>query len=447
MSQGIDVVLDKWDLQPGHDAHAFMESMVTDPSVTKVLLICDSAYARKSDGRTGGAGTEAQIISPELYANVKQDKFVAVVVERDEAGKPCVPTYYKSRIHFDLSDSASYTMEFDKIIRWAWGQPIHVKPTIGSKPSFLTDVDHGRIATSVAFRRATEALRTSNPTAPAAISEFLNVVVEGLEAFRIQTDRDNVEEFDERVLESIQAFRPYRDELIQIFLLAGNYNFSEEVMRLFHRFFESCIPYLHRPEHINQHFEWEFDNFRFIIHEAFIYLIGSMIKLERFDSASFMIDNEYYWSNPNGGSQMHGFPIFRNYLRSFDHRNKRLGLQRTSVHADLLKERNNGTGLEFRYMMAADFVLFLRGANSASWNGWWPDTLLYADRHGAALEMFARAKSARYLEKIMKLVGFSSAESLKAFLSEIPDSELPRWQFTRLSPKTLVGFNELGSMP
>ncbi|MOA61816.1 hypothetical protein D3C78_1870480 [compost metagenome] len=73
--------------------------------------------------------------------------------------------------------------------------------------------------------------------------------------------------------------------------------------------------------------------------------------------------------------------------------------------------------------------------------------MLYADRHGAALEMFARAKSARYLEKIMKLVGFSSAESLKAFLSEIPDSELPRWQFTRLSPKTLVGFNELGSMP
>ena len=30
-SQGIEVILDKWDLKPGHDANAFMESMVGPP--------------------------------------------------------------------------------------------------------------------------------------------------------------------------------------------------------------------------------------------------------------------------------------------------------------------------------------------------------------------------------------------------------------------------------
>ena len=33
---GIDVILDKWDLREGHDAHAFMEKMVTDPEIKKV---------------------------------------------------------------------------------------------------------------------------------------------------------------------------------------------------------------------------------------------------------------------------------------------------------------------------------------------------------------------------------------------------------------------------
>jgi hypothetical protein len=41
VSQGIQVILDKWDLKPGHDAHAFMEGMVTNPTVTKAIMVFD----------------------------------------------------------------------------------------------------------------------------------------------------------------------------------------------------------------------------------------------------------------------------------------------------------------------------------------------------------------------------------------------------------------------
>jgi TIR domain len=51
---GVDVILDKWDLKEGHDANAFMEKMVSDPSIQKVALICDKMYAEKTDGRRGG---------------------------------------------------------------------------------------------------------------------------------------------------------------------------------------------------------------------------------------------------------------------------------------------------------------------------------------------------------------------------------------------------------
>ena len=66
---GVDVILDKWDLKEGHDAHAFMEKMVADQAIKKVALICDQLYSEKANGRSGGVGIEAQIISPEIYVN------------------------------------------------------------------------------------------------------------------------------------------------------------------------------------------------------------------------------------------------------------------------------------------------------------------------------------------------------------------------------------------
>ena len=44
---GVNVIIDVWDLNPGHDEYAFMEQCVTDPEVKKVIIICDRSYAEK----------------------------------------------------------------------------------------------------------------------------------------------------------------------------------------------------------------------------------------------------------------------------------------------------------------------------------------------------------------------------------------------------------------
>jgi SEFIR domain len=50
-----DVTIDKWDLKEGHDAIQFMEKMVTDPEIKKVIMVLDRRYAEKADDRKGGA--------------------------------------------------------------------------------------------------------------------------------------------------------------------------------------------------------------------------------------------------------------------------------------------------------------------------------------------------------------------------------------------------------
>ena len=81
-----------------------MERIAVDETIDKVLIICNKSYKHKADSRSGGVGDEAVIITPQLYGNVKQEKFIPVVNEYDEDGKPYLPNYLASRMYADLTD-------------------------------------------------------------------------------------------------------------------------------------------------------------------------------------------------------------------------------------------------------------------------------------------------------------------------------------------------------
>jgi hypothetical protein len=447
ISQGINVVLDKWDLKPGHDANAFMEAMVTDPDVTKVILICDKQYVEKSNKRSGGAGTEAQIITPELYAKREQDKFVAVIRERDDDGKAFVPAYYGSRIYFDLSNPSTYATEFENLVRWAWGRPVYVKPEVGKKPAYLfEEVGHIKIATSAPFRKAIEAIKNSRDNAVPATLEYFDTLASELERFRICY---NGPEFDELVMNSITDFRPFRNELIEMFETIAIYHCTSEMVEALHCLFEKLMTYFIPPQHITQWTDTNFDNFYFIVHELFLYCHAVLLKRQRFDVAAFLIDNEYFYNNRITSIAMHSFVDFMQHVRSLDARNQRLNLRRLSLRAHLLKERNQATGVDFTYLMEADLVLYLRSWGQNASPKWWPETLIWTTHRGAMFEMFARSKSERYFDRIKGLLSVKDKAELGKLLEKIeaaPD-HIPCWQFDSINPRALVQFESLSSTP
>jgi SEFIR domain-containing protein len=346
---GVDVILDKWDLKEGHDAVAFMEKMVTDPDIKKVAIVTDEIYAEKADGRAGGVGTETQIISKEVYDNQEQDKFVAVVSQKDENGKPYLPTYYKSRIYIDLSEPDSYGENFEKLLRWIYDKPLYVKPEIGKKPLFLEEEHPISLSTTASLKRAVEGIKNNKPYAPGAIDEYLSTFSENLERFRIQPKH---EEFDDLVIKNIENFIPYRNEIIQLIITINQYAPSEENIQKLHRFFESLIPYMKKPEHVLSCRDWDFDNYKFIIHELFLYAIAIFLKFEHFKHANTFLEQKYYLpgNSDYGRDVMVGFGVFREPIKALGHRNQRLGLRRLSLRADLLKDRCAGVGIEFRHL-------------------------------------------------------------------------------------------------
>ena len=46
-TDGVHVIIDEWDLKEGQDKYSFMEQMVNNPDVKRVLLICNKEYSDK----------------------------------------------------------------------------------------------------------------------------------------------------------------------------------------------------------------------------------------------------------------------------------------------------------------------------------------------------------------------------------------------------------------
>ena len=399
----------------------------------------------------GGVGTETQIISSEVYAKQDQDKFVAILKERDENGKAFLPVYYRSRIYIDLSNPESYISNFEQLLRWIYNKPLYKKPDLGSEPAFLKDESAEiQIGTTSRQKRAIDALRNNKPYSDAALRDYFSVLSSGIESLRI---KDHDGQFDDKVIETIAAFLPYRNEAIEVFLTIANYNDTNETRKSVHRFFESVIPYFSPPEGVSRYTEWDFDNFKFITHELFLYALASFIRHERFESASYLMQNEYYvqGSSEYGKNVMVPFNVFRRHMKSLIHRNKRLKLRRLSIRADLLKERCKGVGLEFMHLMQADFILFIRDYldHPDQMFHWFPETLLFIRHHGTAFEVFARSKSSAYFDKSKQLLGIQKKDDLAPLLEAFQkDSRLvPRWEFETFNPAGLLGFNEIATKP
>ncbi|MES5323620.1 SEFIR domain-containing protein [Alcaligenes phenolicus] len=447
---GVDVILDKWDLKEGHDAVAFMEKMVTDPDIKKVAIICDEKYAAKADGRAGGVGTETQIISREVYENQAQEKFVAVVCGKDESGKAYLPTYYKSRIYIDLSEADRYADNFERLLRWIFDKPLYVKPELGNKPSFLSEGEHVLLGTTAIFKRCIDAIKNHKAHAAGAFDDYCTAFSENLERFRISKSEG---EFDDAVINNIEEFLPFRNEVIQLFIAVAQYAPEEQFIHRMHRFLESMIPYMSRTHGISQWSDWDFDNYKFIVHELFLYALAILLKHDRIEQANYLLQQQYYLpgNSEYGRDTMVSFTVFRENLHSFDHRNQRLGLRRLSLRADLLKNRCTGIGIDFRYLLQADFVAFMRAEveTQDTYNQWWPETLVLLGHFNSPFEIFARSVSKSYFNNSKVLLSIEVPKDLEPLFKSYQDGsrELPRWQFDRFNPAALLGYKDLATRP
>jgi hypothetical protein len=129
--EGVDVVLDEWNLGLGENRFHFMERSVV--SAEFILLVCTPIYAEKSNDREGGVGYESNIITTQIAERTDKQKFIPVLRAGD--WKTALPVWLKHMVGCNLSADPYSESEYRKLLRTLHRQQA-VAPALGPKPSF-----------------------------------------------------------------------------------------------------------------------------------------------------------------------------------------------------------------------------------------------------------------------------------------------------------------------
>lgn len=429
---GVIVIIDKWDLKEGQDKYAFMEKMVNDQTVDKVLIISDKSYKEKADAKTGGVGTESQIISSEIYEKVDQTKFIPIVTEFNDEGKPFLPTFLKNRIYINFCDNSAFYDEYDKLLRNIYNQPIFVKPALGTPPAHLFTEKQTIVITQHKFNLLKDALIKDKIISKAFCSEYFEEFLIGMEKYRLP-EKDSEKALDDQLLDNLKDIKFYRDQLFEVYrlLITATNDFS--YYEMIFDFFEKLLRLNFAPDHISSYSEWWFENYRFFNMENFLFFISMLIKYKKYDEIKFFTEEKYYISSGyNRGN--YDFTLFNSYIHSLDeHRKSRLKSNRISITADLLKERNDQSIISFDDIMQSDFILALKSVfdKDDGYDYWFPRTLVFKGWHSTqAFPIFIKAESKRYFEVIEKLFQVKNKDELIAKYKKAAETyNLKNWRF------------------
>ncbi|MBF0472830.1 MAG: toll/interleukin-1 receptor domain-containing protein [Nitrospirae bacterium] len=461
---GIDAILDKWDLKLGHDMIYFMRQ-IESPDIIKVLCICDKEYKEKADERQGGVGIEAEIISKEIDDKPDkhiQEKVIPLMRDRDFQDNFYLPVFLNNLQGIDFSCEEKFDEKYKELVKNIYGKPLFEKPPLGIPPPFITNDNSSPLKTANIVKNIKDAIENGK-NLKRLINNYCDCFTDALEDFRIDTYIGDPK-FDELVIKSITDYLPYRDEFIDLVYDIYD-NYSDDIYnKRFMEFFEGLIKYNYYPrEPFKLPYSYNrksFDNYKFILYELFLYFIAILIKLERYKDASDFIHADYFYTEYLNRDTKHEKSfIFNEMVTSLnDDRNKRLNLNRKSVTGDTIKERANPK-IDFNMILNVDALIYyltLRETNDTYKNldpyveKIWVSYVVCSNDGVLKIELFKKIESENHFERIKILFKVQTIDEFKEKilkLSVIDKCLLPRRLYSGLPElQEMINLNKIGTI-
>jgi hypothetical protein len=407
-SNGVEVVIDKWDLAEGQDKYVFMEQMAMAEDIDKVLMLCDEKYQKKADERSGGVGDETQIISSKIYGDVKQGKFIPIVTERDQDGQYFLPHYLSSRIYIDLSSIDCFEDGYEQLLRSIYNVPQYQRPARGKMPSFLIEREVDHYKTSAIIRKM-ESLIDKQPNRLKSLSyEFTEAFMEILSEFDMEKKEDTI--LDDFIYEKIEQMLPLKDEYASMLKLVCDAEVLESEFIV--EFFEKIYVYT-EFRGSGSYYEGQFDCFKFLANELYLHTVMILLERKSYQELAEILNADYYLGN-TGKPQ--NFCEFRFYLPTLESRNNRLSLSRLSLHADLIFNRAGEKGRE---IAEVDIILYYisKMQSKESW-GWYPTSYIYF-KEDKPIRFISKLNSKRHFEKTKDIFSVSDVIEMKDKINSI----------------------------
>jgi hypothetical protein len=412
---GVNVMLDKWHLTEGQDTLAFMESMVSDPDVTKVLMICDRGYVERADAREGGVGTEAQIISGKVYESVDQQKFAAIVVELNDDGKPLLPLYMSTRLYFDMSSADAEATNFEKVVRWIFGKPFHAAPAIGQRPKYLDETYTPAAGAALSSERLRQSrIRGGAGTAKAAADVLRDVATSSRDLLLELVDKPDP---DQIAYDAMRGTFPLLEDTYRAFIELVTSK-DESAVDTIHSFFEALLLNWNYSPLGKTYSRWDNDVLHYFGHECLVGFVAIAMDARAFQLAAEVLSMPLYKPRDHDRTgEAASYTAFFAHLPSLDGRNQRLKLNRLSLHADILAEHHEHSLVPFTNFIEADFTLYVRALLAPKFR-WYPISLVFLGHSFGSFPTYVRATSARFYDRLRPLLLGLGVDALRAQITD-----------------------------
>lgn len=152
VNNGVNVILDQWDLRLGGDLPSFMEGGLTE--VDRVICICSETYVGKANAGSGGVGYEKMILTSELMHNINSEKVTPLIKSNNES--KVTPIFLQTKLYIDFRNETEYEKSYSALIKEIHGESIKARPELGKNPF---EKSESPIASSI----ASSASQYSNP--------------------------------------------------------------------------------------------------------------------------------------------------------------------------------------------------------------------------------------------------------------------------------------------
>ncbi|WP_394229327.1 SEFIR domain-containing protein [Shewanella colwelliana] len=424
---GVDVMLDIYDLNEGDDKYAFMESMVSDEDVTHVLVVCDSKYKERADAREKGVGTESTIISSEVYSQVKQSKFIPILCEFGDNGEPVAPVFMNARIGINFSTPEAANENWEQLTRLLYGKPLHVKPKKGSVPSYITsDMPLPANEARAKFESLKQAVLQEKKGLRMFREDFLDAVLSYADEVRIK-ERPSPDNFGNKVLEDCGKLKVVRNQICDWVLLEASSTIEDELAEEIIGLLEKLRELKTKPNDLNVWNNNWGDALAVFVYETFLYIVAALLKARCFQTLHEIFTSSYVApiERVQRGVELETFSDLYGNADSLQDV-LRPGEKLYSPSAELIKIQADRSDISFKDLIQAETLTFMMAILQEDY--WYPGTLHYAE-HYEKLPFFLRAAQHKNFIKLATITGIADASELSNKLKE----QLGKMQFNSRS--------------
>jgi hypothetical protein len=426
MSDGVDVILDIWDLKEGQDKYAFMESMVINDSINKVLIICDKSYAEKANSRTGGVGDETAIITSEVYGKTNQQKFIPVVFETDEENQPYMPVYLKSRLYILLPNDNEEA--YEQLLRNLHGEPISVKPSVGKKPDYITNPGNNFSALVTATKQLKGCQSENRSKITYTIKNSTAEIAEMFSYFSLNNNTCTQQE----VIDTIDNTLPFRNHIIDFLtaIIEKTNNVGDDFGEIFQFLYNDVNSKGARNEVTKEIHS-------FILYELFLSATNLLLhysdykQVHNFLTYLYTSNDHYYSGYSKIKSTTTNYGIFNEYLQGIEtyykcqKNNKTINgigmLVQTREYGQINRQSICDTDLFLCHMMKLLFNVGIFESDSR----WFPRTFKerFMHRNHYIMSIWQKMQSRRHCEKLLTLLGLKNIDELKKSVADCVESK------------------------